>query len=157
MPAQCIQEEGAEEDLTPTLCLFWEPLFCTALWSFPDSSWNKYSDLVSPGSNVVYMLWGLLVMQRTINRDCQEAFLKEHPSFTGIAGDMMGPNPVLVAKLHVSIVWLFLQGNYGNLKQCRQSNHFICFMWPVRFVFLFSCSLTYLWSHKLHLLSAMFS
>jgi len=46
----------AEEDLTSTCRMFSEPLFLTALCSFPDSSWNKSSDLVSSGSNVVYML-----------------------------------------------------------------------------------------------------
>lgn len=98
MPVQCSQEEGAEEDLRSASCLFWEPLFCTTLWSFPDSSWNKYSDLVSPGSNVVYMLWGLLVMQRSINRDCQEACLKEHLSFTGIAGGYDGSKSLICGK-----------------------------------------------------------
>lgn len=47
---------GAEEELTSSWCMFWEPLFWTALWNFPDRSWNKSSDLVSSGSNVVYML-----------------------------------------------------------------------------------------------------
>lgn len=141
--------------------MFWEPLFWSALWSFPDSCRNKSSHPVSSGSNVVFMLWGLLVMQSSINGDCQEERLKEHPSSIGnIGADGCDRSESLVAKLHWCQHCLaFPEGNYGNLKQCRQPNCFNWFRWHHRFVFFFfflSCRLTYLWSHKLNLLSHVF-
>lgn len=123
---------------------------------FHDRSRNKSSGLVSLGSNVVSMLWGLLVMQSRINGDCQWDHFKQcsiyrHTGADGPDGsESLSYSKTTPSSASSSFSWEKLWKPETWSKVC--SKNIVWFRWPSRLVFFLS------WSHlflKLQALSAL--